>query len=1559
VARLQAGVEGASQGKVHATGLLPALKISATRKRSEAALILQHFVRRRSRMARWLELSDDCNLLRRRLRVTRAATAAQCWWRRARCRMICSLLFDEHLLTCRFEQVHKAVESHHQRSLRKSFTAEGVVEHHSDHRELRRGGRKNGTRTKVCNDSIRTKQIHMDGVQIKPIAYAATIIQAHTRRAQAKATAIQHLQTRNATIAYTDDSCLANLKARTRDAVFWQWLRRLHAAALRIQGRRRTACGQKAGVPQRGVGGNKELARMEHAILGAQRAQPERVDAAWRLQGLVRGLTARAKLRLLKRARHYEGNRMMAAAELQHVARTVNQAGDALLGESELGSCQLASVLSRLELDELQVQAASKHALHAHELDIPSASRGPEGCPTTRPIVVFDSTTRFELAKHLPQLQMDFGRQALLRQEMRGLTIDRESRAILSRPLHRLEGLGANPAMPSAGERDLLRREPQWLLLEKLEGDLVHFWELDGRLHAATRIGRSPAASEVEDFVRTQVLDYVGFSHYCISSGLTPVFVWQVPRLPAPSPCSSPQGEASECQPVLVLIALRHMVAGLYVAYAILERIARHFQLPVVSQLAAWSPPPPCASLAGATEHLHELVGRSLAARCSVRSAANISAPHTLQDAMIVDHGPSGLLTKLDLSQPLQRVALCATTPNATERNASVQYPSFSPFEAELYSCRSSTTASSPLVELDLHFDCGLGDLQHLGGAALCANLAEEMCISAERLDLRGARLVPSELQEPAPTVEVTFKVLGSDAKVFGDDAIELPSAVAAAALLGSSRQRLSRLLGLPLVQLPSIRMELLRCSNGSTTTVRSSDSSKLCAIALPERRTSFPLRSKQPDLPWSADCVSACGRAMLPPATAGPKGANELLQALEVVHGFARERMCLCLPLTPPTLAEMMTSTSAQSQLLQLLQAVLVTAERLPPDGCWARERPALVSAASLLVLTLQQCNSARPSNVDLESNEFQYAGVALGGLAACTNRALDAFAHAGRAIDAAMKGVADTISMTMAHVRQRAWAGAARPEPCRVRTFVRLRPPSTFEVLWSRGSKRIAWGTHHADINAILNTDSPAQGVVTPIHRIELNEVFEPSASQQRVYSRVLEPLIDSVLVGLDCALLCVGESGTGKTYTLHGTESAQADPLGAPRIEWGMSMRACEALLHRTTSHTPASSLPASSASAPCVVHASFVEIEGEQCFDLLRGGAMLAVEIDEVSGTPCPTGAVQLCIRSLEDAAYALRVGLRSSNHGVLVPRAHTILTLTVKGNGISSGEPAKPMACTRKAVTAQSGSRLVLVDLASGELYSQHAAGTNRLSQRSVSHSLSVLGACVAARSEGATRGVPWRKATLALLLREVFTGSFCTAVLAGCGSAEGDVRGTTSTLQFMMHAGRLANLIRMPQPRLGSLLRKLRALDEQRLLEQQRWLDKRPPTLAAVRSSRAPDALACELSSSTGGAEDADQWESLEIVWFQEFAAQLGITLHLRDEQAAMLRANLRETQLALAEAARQRHGLPWEQDTPCGTSGAHENDERLTRAGNLVRALDEWMIEARESLESLRRALW
>lgn len=86
------------------------------------------------------------------------------------------------------------------------------------------------------------------------------------------------------------------------------------------------------------------------------------------------------------------------------------------------------------------------------------------------------------------QLETPLGRRrALLRQEMRGLTVHAESGTLLARPLHKSWQVGQRPEMRSTEARWLLQHKGRLTLLEKLDGVMVRRSHLRPHMRRARR----------------------------------------------------------------------------------------------------------------------------------------------------------------------------------------------------------------------------------------------------------------------------------------------------------------------------------------------------------------------------------------------------------------------------------------------------------------------------------------------------------------------------------------------------------------------------------------------------------------------------------------------------------------------------------------------------------------------------------------------------------------------------------------------------------------------------------------------------------------------------------------------------------------------------------------------------------------------------------------------------------------------------------------------------------------------------------------------------------------
>ena len=232
-------------------------------------------------------------------------------------------------------------------------------------------------------------------------------------------------------------------------------------------------------------------------------------------------------------------------------------------------------------------------------------------------------------------------RERLLLVEMAGLVVHRASHRLLARPLHHCWHLGERPQQQAREVDELLLRDPgtPQPLLELLPGVSVLAFLLDGRVHLASRAGRSKVVlraelelQAAESLIGAETLIWRKLIGAADEAGYSPLLQY----LP-------PGSESAFC-----LVALRHRASGRYVPYATLREVAHAFGAPLVPCLATWSPSASLCELArlGPRRALDEAIAE-------LRHLLKHTAPArggAVQGGMLFL--PSGLTLKLSATPP-------------------------------------------------------------------------------------------------------------------------------------------------------------------------------------------------------------------------------------------------------------------------------------------------------------------------------------------------------------------------------------------------------------------------------------------------------------------------------------------------------------------------------------------------------------------------------------------------------------------------------------------------------------------------------------------------------------------------------------------------------------------------------------------------------------------------------------------------------------------------------------------------------------------------------------------
>eukprot|EP00903_Cladosiphon_okamuranus_P005420 g5406.t1 len=331
-------------------------------------------------------------------------------------------------------------------------------------------------------------------------------------------------------------------------------------------------------------------------------------------------------------------------------------------------------------------------------------------------------------------------------------------------------------------------------------------------------------------------------------------------------------------------------------------------------------------------------------------------------------------------------------------------------------------------------------------------------------------------------------------------------------------------------------------------------------------------------------------------------------------------------------------------------------------------------------------------------------------------------------------------------------------------IKVCVRIRPPNERE---ERHSATPAWSWKD---NTIAQTSAVSRnrgtgGVFTYDH------LFDPSSDTEEIYDSAVRRVILATMGGFHGSVFAYGQTSTGKTHTMQGTEEQPGViPLA---IE--------ECFSYVSTSNDDREFL----------FRVSYLEIYNEQINDLLCPASTMAnVRILESKKLGVQLQGVKEEVVISPQQVYALisageaqrHVGSTDANKNS--SRSHTIFRMVIESRSRSSKGSRSVM------------STLSLVDLAGSEsvrLANTH--GHRQIEGGFINKSLLTLGKVVSMLTEEGDRGgyIPYRDSKLTRLLQPSLGGNakitiICTVTGALLSSEE-----THNTLKFANRAKRMKN----------------------------------------------------------------------------------------------------------------------------------------------------------------------
>jgi kinesin family protein 18/19 len=282
-----------------------------------------------------------------------------------------------------------------------------------------------------------------------------------------------------------------------------------------------------------------------------------------------------------------------------------------------------------------------------------------------------------------------------------------------------------------------------------------------------------------------------------------------------------------------------------------------------------------------------------------------------------------------------------------------------------------------------------------------------------------------------------------------------------------------------------------------------------------------------------------------------------------------------------------------------------------------------------------------------------------------------------------------------------------------------------------------------------------------------------FGPEVKSTKVYESTTRHLIDGVLDGYNATVFAYGATGSGKTFTMLGTDT-----------EPGIMVFTLRDLFSRcrNVENDPSSGVK-------YTISISYLEVYNELIRDLLTpANEFLDLREDPTKG-PTVAGLSEVSTKSTDEVMRLLQKGNKRRTQEATAAnaessRSHAVLQVSIERRESAPGVDK---------VQVQVG-KLSMIDLAGSE----RASVTKNRGQRliegaNINRSLLALGNCINALAKKGSKGsyIPYRDSKLTRLLKDSLGGS-CRTVMITCVSPAS--RTFEETINSLKYANRAKNI---------------------------------------------------------------------------------------------------------------------------------------------------------------------
>ncbi|XP_002414775.3 uncharacterized protein LOC8041507 isoform X1 [Ixodes scapularis] len=328
--------------------------------------------------------------------------------------------------------------------------------------------------------------------------------------------------------------------------------------------------------------------------------------------------------------------------------------------------------------------------------------------------------------------------------------------------------------------------------------------------------------------------------------------------------------------------------------------------------------------------------------------------------------------------------------------------------------------------------------------------------------------------------------------------------------------------------------------------------------------------------------------------------------------------------------------------------------------------------------------------------------------------------------------------------------------PAMSNIKVAVRVRPLSQAEI---DGGDQPHWTIKD---NSMFPDDK-----VDVVHTFD--RVFGPSQCNSDVYREIGQPLVESVMKGFNGTLFAYGQTASGKTHTMMGTDQ-----------EMGLIPLAVKEVFN-IIENVP---------DREYLLRISYLEIYNENLHDLMKtpsGSYFQSLQLRENSdGEPYVQDLTEQTVCSMEAVMKAMQLGERHrhigcTNLNARSSRSHTIFKMVIESRVRGEEED--------NTVTV---SHLNLVDLAGSERTTEARTTGERFREGNfINTSLMALSRVISMLSRGEQGFINYRDSKLTRILQNSLGGNAHTAIV--CTVTPSSVLQTSCTLRFASSAKKICN----------------------------------------------------------------------------------------------------------------------------------------------------------------------